>query len=44
MQNGRLHMRKFNLSHMPNLLSTNKLNAVRVFDSVCANLVTSFVK
>jgi len=33
--------REFNQSNMPNLLDTNKIKDVRVFDSVCANVVRS---
>jgi len=40
-ENGGLHTREFNLSHMPNSLDTNKLKAVCVFDLVCANVVRS---
>jgi len=43
-QFGGLHMWKFNLSHMPNLLDTNKLKAICVFDSVCVNVVRSLVE
>jgi len=40
-----MQQRKFNLSHMPNLLrdmNKNKLKAVHVFYSVCTNIVRSF--
>ena len=39
-----LHTREFNLSHMPNPLDTNRIKVVRVFDSVCGNVVRSLAE
>ena len=42
-QNGGLHTKDFDLSHMPNLLDThrNKLKAVCMFDSMCTDVLRS---
>jgi len=41
-------MREFNLLHIPNPLDTrhdyNKVKVVRVFDSVCANVVRNLTE
>jgi len=39
-----LHMREFNLSHMPDSLDTNKIKVVHVFDSVYANVAISLAE
>jgi len=39
-----LRTRELNLSHMPNPLDMNRIKVVRVFDSVCTNVVRSIAE